>query len=252
MHATTGSLRLRRIATSDVGRSRHRSTVTKPATKSSRSEFICRFLTQQESGEEKYVGVPEQGGRNLIAADPLAPGTVYGASISADGTVGLARIEVTVAAGTGKLKLAGGVSGDLKEAVNRAFGYLQANKGGLGIGADLDRSDLHVEVIDLLGNKAVGDLGVAFHIAAYSALRKSAVQPGMIVIGDMSIQGNIKPARSLVEPLRVAMDNGAKRALIPIENKRSFLEVPPDVIEQVDPVFFGDPKQAAFKALGIS
>ena len=41
----------------------------------------------------------------------------------------------------------------------------------------------------------------------------------------MSVQGNIKPLRSLVEPLQVAMDNGAKRALIPIENKRNFLEV---------------------------
>lgn len=208
--------------------------------------------TQQESGEEKYVGVPEQGGRNLIATDPLAPGTVYGASVSSDGTVGLARIEITVASGSGKLKLAGGVSGELKEAVNRAFGYLLANKGGLGIAAELDKSDLHVEVIDLLGNKAVGDLGVAFHIAAYSAIRRSAVQPGMVVFGDMSIQGNIKPVRSLVEPLRVAMDNGAKRALIPIENKRNFLEVPGDIVAQVDPVFFGDPKQAAFKALGIS
>ena len=38
----------------------------------------------------------------------------------------------------------------------------------------------------------------------------------MLVMGDLSIQGNIKPVRSLVEPLQVAMDNGAKRALIPI------------------------------------
>ena len=46
------------------------------------------------------------------------------------------------------------------------------------------------------------------------------------------------------------MDNGGKRALIPIENKRQFLEVNADVLEQVDPIFFGDMRQAAFKALG--
>ncbi len=28
-----------------------------------------------ETGEEKFVGVPEQGGRDLISADPLPPGT---------------------------------------------------------------------------------------------------------------------------------------------------------------------------------
>ncbi|MFC7699490.1 hypothetical protein ACFQX9_22675 [Bradyrhizobium sp. GCM10028915] len=50
--------------------------------------------------------------------------------------------------------------------------------------------------------------------------------------------------------MQLAMDNGAKRALIPIENKRSFLEVTGDVVEHVDPIFFGDPKTAAFQALG--
>jgi hypothetical protein len=49
-----------------------------------------------------------------------------------------------------------------------------------------------------------------------------------------SVQANIKGLRSLFEPLQVAMDNGAKRALIPIENKRNLLEVTGDVMEHVD------------------
>ena len=48
------------------------------------------------------------------------------------------------------------------------------------------------------------------------------------------------------------MDNGARRALIPLENKRNFLEVTGDIMEHVDPIFFGDPKTAAFKALGLN
>jgi ATP-dependent Lon protease len=46
------------------------------------------------------------------------------------------------------------------------------------------------------------------------------------------------------------MDNGAKRALIPIENRRNFLEVTSDIVEHVDPIFYGDPKMASLKALG--
>jgi ATP-dependent Lon protease len=68
----------------------------------------------------------------------------------------------------------------------------------------------------------------------------------------MSIHGNIKSAKSLTEPLQVAMDNGAKRALIPIENKRLFLEVSADIVEKVDPVFYGDPRAAATKATGLA
>jgi len=205
-----------------------------------------------ETGEERFVGVPEQGGHDLVSADPLPPGTVYTASVSGDGTVGLYRIEVTLSAGTSKLKPAGGVSGAMKESIQRAFSYLQANKSGFGVAREVDTSDFHVEVIDLLGNRVEAEVGVAFFIAAYSILRKAAPQPGLLVLGDMSIQGNLKPVRSLVEPLQVAMDNGAKRALIPIENKRSFFEVSGDVLENVDPIFFGDLRTAAFKALGLN
>jgi len=205
-----------------------------------------------DSGEEKFVGVPEQGGRDLISQDPISPGTVYTASVTADGTVGLYRLEVSVAGGTGKLKLAGGIAGAAKESVQRAFGFLNAKKAELGIGRDLDTSDLHVELIDLLANRVEAEIGVAFFVAAYSALRRAPVSPALLILGDMSVQGNIKPLRSLTEPMQVAKDNGAKRALIPIENKRNFLDVSADIMEHVDPIFYGDPKTAAMKVIGAT
>jgi ATP-dependent Lon protease len=208
--------------------------------------------TLQETGEERFVGVPEQGGRDLISADPLSPGTVYTAGVTSDGTVGLYRLEVSLSSGSGRLKMAGGVSGAMKESVQRAFSYGQAKKSELGISRELDTSDLHVEVIDLLGNRVEAELGVAFFVACYSAVRRTPVSPALLVLGDMSVQGNIKPLRSLTEPLQVARDNGAKRALIPIENKRNFLDVSADIMEHVDPIFYGDPKTAAMKVLGLN
>jgi ATP-dependent Lon protease len=206
--------------------------------------------TVEATGEERFVGVPEQGGRDLISLDPLAPGSAYAAGADAEGTVGMFRIEVSVSGGTGKLKMAGGVRGPMKESVQRAFAYMQSNKTALGIARDLDISDLHVEVIDLLANRVEAAIGVGFFVAAFSALRSAALTPALLVLGDMSIQGNLKPTRSLVEPLQIGMDNGAKKALIPIENRRNFLEVASDIIERVDPIFYGDPKMAALKALG--
>ncbi|MBF0374722.1 MAG: protease Lon-related BREX system protein BrxL, partial [Alphaproteobacteria bacterium] len=204
-----------------------------------------------DTAEERFVGVPEQGGRDLIPADPLAPGTVHAASVAADGTVGLYRIEVTLSTGTGKLKPAGGVAGATKESLARAFGHLHSRKTDMGVARDLDASDIHVEVIDLTGGRAEAELGVAFFIACCSAFRKAPVAAGLLVLGDMSIQGNIKPVHSLAEPLQMAMDNGARHALIPIENKRAFLDVSADVVETVDPIFYGDPKTAVAKALGV-
>ena len=68
-----------------------------------------------------------------------------------------------------------------------------------------------------------------------------------LILGDLSIQGNIKPIPSLNEPLQIGMDKGEKRACIPIENKRHFLDVPADIVEKVDPIFYGEPMMAAQK-----
>ena len=88
-------------------------------------------------------------------------------------------------------------------------------------------------------------------MALHSAMKKYAAQPALVIMGDLTIQGNLKEARSLVEPLQAAMENGARRALIPIGNKRHFLDVPADIVEHVDPIFFSDPLTAAIKALGM-
>ena len=89
-------------------------------------------------------------------------------------------------------------------------------------------------------------------VAIYSALKRVPALAGLVILGDLSIQGNIKAVRSLAEPLQVAMDNGARKALVPLENKRNFLEVSGDIVERVDPVFFSDPMTAAMKAFGMT
>ena len=206
----------------------------------------------KETGEEHYIGVPEEGGRNMISSDPLEPGSVYAASVDDHGKGGLYRIETGCSSGTGKLKMAGGIDGLMKDSVQRAFGYLQSNKVRLGVAHDFDTTDFHVEAIDLLQNRVPCECGVALVVAILSALKRVPVQPALVILGDLSIQGNIKSVRTLVEPCQLAMENGAKRALIPIENRRQFLEVSGDVAERLDPIFYSDAPVAANKALNIS
>lgn len=82
--------------------------------------------------------------------------------------------------------------------------------------------------------------------AVYSAVKRHSVLAGLLILGDLSIVGNLKSLRFLAEPLQVGMDNGARRALIPLENKRNFLEVSGKIVERVDPI----PFTAAMRALG--
>ena len=59
-----------------------------------------------------------------------------------------------------------------------------------------------------------------------------------------------RSARSSSPPSRKGY--GAKRALIPLEDKLNFLDVSADIKEQVDPIFYSDPKTATLKVLGVS
>ncbi|MBC7250398.1 MAG: protease Lon-related BREX system protein BrxL [Anaerolineae bacterium] len=201
--------------------------------------------------QEHFVGVPEEGGQRLISQDPMPPGNVYTAALTDSDTVALHRIEVSRMSGSGKLRITGSPDRAMKESIVTAFDYIRANKTRLGIERDVDSYDFHVQIVDLMRSKEGSQGGVAFFVALYSLLREKPVQAGLVVLGEMTIQGNILPVRSLVEPLQVIMDNGAKRVLIPLSNRRHFMEVPPDVLERVDPIFYSEPLAAALKALGI-
>ena len=205
-----------------------------------------------ESREERYVGVAEEGGKDLISTDPLAPGSVYVASIDDQAKVGLYRLEIGSSPGTGKLRMSGTIDSTMKESIQRAFAYIHGHKVDMGVSQAIDTTDFHVEAIDLLTNRTPCDPGIGLFVAIHSELKKQPVLPALLILGDLSIQGNIKPLRSLAEALQVGMDNGARRAMIPLENKRNFLDVSADIMERVDSIFYGDPMTAAMKALGMT
>jgi len=48
------------------------------------------------------------------------------------------------------------------------------------------------------------------------------------------------------------MDNGARRVIIPTENKRHFLDVSSDILERIDPIFYSDAQTAVIKAMGLN
>ncbi|MDP2646834.1 MAG: hypothetical protein Q8P24_18005 [Desulfobacterales bacterium] len=49
--------------------------------------------------------------------------------------------------------------------------------------------------------------------------------------------------------MRVAMDSGARRVMIPTINRKDFATLPDEVIDKMQIEFYSDPTQAAFKAL---
>jgi hypothetical protein len=47
-------------------------------------------------------------------------------------------------------------------------------------------------IIDLLSNRVQCEAGIALVVAVYSAIKRHSVQPGLLVLGNLRIQGNMK------------------------------------------------------------
>ena len=202
-------------------------------------------------GTERAVSVPEQGGKGMISQDPLPPGSVYTVAADGDSKVALFRLEVTLTAGTGKVRTPTGLEKGLKESLNRAVAYLQSVKDKLGLTPLLAQRDICAEAVDLSGGRLEASCGIAFFVALMSAIQNRRIQAGTVVLGDLTIQGNLKGVASIAEPLHVALENGAIRALVPISNKSQFAALPEETVEKLDVIFYGDIDRAVLKAIEL-
>ena len=205
----------------------------------------------QEDGTERTVAVPEQGGKGAISQDPLPPGSVYTVAADSEGKVSLFRVEVSLTAGTGKVRTPSGLEKGLKESLNRAVSYLQSVKDKLGLTPALAQKDICAEAVDLSGARVECSAGVAFYVAIMSAIQNRRIQAGTVVLGDLTIQGNLKGVPSISEPLQVALENGAIRAMVPISNKAQFAALPEETVEKLDVIFYGDVDRAVSKAIEL-
>ena len=205
-----------------------------------------------ETRQETFVAVPEQGGGGLITPGQPNPGVVFTIGTDlAQGRHAIFRVEVQAMKGRGGTRITGAPSRAMRDAIQTAYTFLRGHSRQLGIAKDPNEYDFHVQIVNLMQSKEGSETGVAFFIAMLSALLEKPTLEQLVVLGEMSIHGSLLKVPALAERLQLAMDNGAKRVLIPSENKRDFADIPSDVLDKLQIIFFSDPVNAAFRAMGL-
>ena len=205
-----------------------------------------------ETGEEKFVNVPEHGPSDLIPPTPMSPGIVF--TIGTDTTERkncLFRIEVQAMKGTGHKKITGAPSSAIKEAIQTAYDFVKANLSRLTVDKSMKDYDLHIQIVNLMQSKEGTETGVAFYVAILSALLEKPVKEQMVVLGEMTIHGGLKRVTTLMEKLQIAMDAGAKYVMLPSENKRDIADIPASILDKIQIMFYSDPIGTGFRAMGL-
>jgi len=211
--------------------------------------FSYRYL---DSGDERFVGIPEMGGDKIIESGTLAPGAVYtiGRDVST-GKLALFLMQTQINPGSGRIIPLGALSKAMREGIKTAEAYLRANVRGLGITKDLKSYDFSVQAINLHQAKEGAETAVAFFVSLVSALVEKPVKPQLVVLGEMSVQGLLLKVTNLTERMQLALDAGAKYVLVPSENKRDLADVPDEVLNKLQAIFYTDPTNAAIRAMGL-
>jgi len=205
-----------------------------------------------ETNEEKLVSVYEQGGDSLIPEDPLNPGSLHTVGRGSNGHLGLYRLETQMTSGSGQLKLSGlGTSSVAKESVKVGFDYFRANVKQIQTSAKAGDHDYHLHVVDSHSTGPCEALTMSAYVALCSALIAKSLESQLVVLGSMSLGGNIIPVEDLAASLQVAADAGAKRLLLPMASVGDIPSIPGELFAKFQTSFYADPRDAVFKALGV-
>ncbi len=206
----------------------------------------------QETREEKFISVPEQGGGKLLPDGPMNPGVLHVVATGSGGHLGLYRMETQVTAGNGSLKMSGlGSNTSAKEPIKVGFDYFKANAGHVSASIKAGDHDYHLHIVELQNTGPNTAMALPTFVALCSAVLGKPVQSSLVVLGTMSLGGNIVPVENLADTLQVAFDAGAKRILLPMASVGDIPSIPGELFAKFQTSFYADPRDAAFKALGV-
>lgn len=202
--------------------------------------------------EEKYVSVPEQGSSTLIPEGLCNPGQVYTVAEGKSGMIGLFRLESQMLPGNGKFERTGiGSDRESKESSAIAFNFLKANSNRISQSISTTTKDYLIHYQDLQGIGMTSKLAMPTLIALCSIALSKPTVSSLAVLGDISISGTVIKVDNLANAMQVCLDSGAKKVLLPITSAGDLSTVPSDLIGRFSIIFYSSAEDAVFKALGV-
>lgn len=205
-----------------------------------------------ETMEEEFVSVPEQGSGSLIPEGASKAGHVYTIGVGDSGMIGVYKLETEVVAGSGKFEKTGlGNAREAKESIETAFRYFKANSKNISASISTITKDYLMHIQDVNGVGMTNNLSLAAIIAMCSGALNKPAQSQLAVLGSVSIGGTINKVEDLANTLQVCFDAGAKKILLPMVNAADIAFVPPELFAKFQIMFYSNAEDAVFKALGV-
>ena len=180
----------------------------------------------------RYAGVPKYMFGEVSEND--AVGVVTGLAYTEVGGE-LLTIEAVILPGQGKIKSTGKLGEVMQESVHAAYSYIISRCWSYTITpSHYAKHDVHVHVPEGAIPKDGPSAGVAMSAAILSILTGIPIRKDIAMTGEVTLSGRVLPIGGLKEKLLAALRAGIKIVLIPKKNKKDLVEMPDNVINDLD------------------
>ena len=147
----------------------------------------------------------------------------------------LLTIETAVMPGKGKQSATGKLGDVMKESIEAAVTVVRSRAQILGIDKQVfQNSDIHIHVPEGATPKDGPSAGIGMCTAIISALTKIPVRANVAMTGEITLRGEILPIGGLKEKLLAAHRGGITKVLIPSENEKDLVEIPKNILRNLD------------------
>ena len=192
----------------------------------------------KESQMAKQIFLKEMvsGVGSMIA--PLDVGEVY-TVITKDDRMFPVKIETNTVAGGGTYQITGRPSAETKETIKNVYNYVKSNSGNMGISNIIDENTFATQLIDENTSGGNQEIGAAFYLSMISVLLKKPLKSKTVILGSMTVNGNLIKASNLYEKLEYIVEQGAKVVYVPIANQPDTITMPGDIWGKLSILFYG-------------
>lgn len=197
-----------------------------------------RRITLGETDLAKYLGPPYFASETRFSKERV--GEVAGLAWTAYGGEVL-KIEAAAMPGKKNLTLTGHLGDVMKESVQAALSYVRSLSPKLHIGADFfEKHELHVHVPSGATPKDGPSAGITMAVALASLATGRRVKDKIAMTGEITLRGQVMAIGGLKEKVLAAYRHGIKTVVLPMDNKKDMVDIPPEIKKAMTFKFFDD------------
>lgn len=197
---------------------------------------IFKYLSKEDQ-TTKQVFLKEMTSGIGSMVSQLDIGEIY-TVITKDDRMFPLKIETNYIRGNSSYEITGRPALETKETIKNIYNYIKSNANNMGVTNKLVENVYITQLIDENSSGGNQEIGAAFYLSMISIFINRPIKSKTVILGSMTVNGNLIKTSNLYEKLEFIVEQGAKTVYIPISNQPDTITMPSDIWSKVSILFY--------------